>query len=89
MILFSGSSAYSKSTNYFILKEKGDTSAKMCILGIINSFGTIAIVTKGYSSILANFSYVYAIAQATQIVVGYLLGAKRISDLEKRVWGTL
>lgn len=65
--------------------------SQMCILGIINSFGTIAIVTKGYSSILANFSYVYAIAiaQATQIVVGYLLGANRINDLEKRVWSTL
>jgi putative MATE family efflux protein len=65
--------------------------SQMCILGIINSFGTIAIVTKGYSSILANFSYVYAIAiaQATQIVVGYLLGANKINDLEKRVWSTL
>ncbi|PXV85587.1 putative MATE family efflux protein [Lachnotalea glycerini] len=65
--------------------------SQICILGIINSFGTVAIVTKGYSSILANFSYVYAIAiaQATQIIVGYLLGSKRISDLEKRVWDTL
>ncbi|MFA9379235.1 MAG: MATE family efflux transporter [Lachnotalea sp.] len=65
--------------------------SQMFILGIINSFGTVAIVTKGYSSILANFSYVYAIAiaQATQIVLGYLLGTNRINDLEKRVWSSL
>lgn len=65
--------------------------SQICILGIINVFGTTATVTKGYCSILANFDYIYAIAiaQATQIVVGYLLGSKRINELEKRVWSTL
>ncbi|SFR80555.1 MATE family efflux transporter [Anaeromicropila populeti] len=65
--------------------------SQLFILGMINSFGKVMTITKGYCSILANFSYVYAIAiaQATQIIVGYLLGARRIDDLTKRVWDTL
>ena len=54
--------------------------SQMCILGIVNSFGTMVTVTKGYCSIFANLAYVYAmaIASATQIVLGYLIGAKKI-----------
>lgn len=61
--------------------------SQMCILGIINSFGTLATVTKGYCSIIANVDYVYAIAlsSATQIVLGYLIGAGMIVAIQKRV----
>lgn len=64
--------------------------SQMCILGIVNTFGTIVTVTKGYSTILANLSYVYAVAlaQATQIVLGYLIGAKMIDAIQKRVNAT-
>ena len=64
--------------------------SQMCILGIGNSFGTMVTVTKGYCSIFANLAYVYAmaIASATQIVLGYLIGAKKIDLIQKRVNAT-
>lgn len=38
----------------------------------------------------ANVAYVYsmAIAQATQIVVGYLVGAGLLNQISKKVWAT-
>lgn len=66
--------------------------SQMYILSVINAFGsTMVTATKGYCSIFANFAYVYAIAisQATQIVLGYLIGAQKIDALNKRVWSTL
>lgn len=65
--------------------------SQMMILSIINVFGTTVTSTKGYCSILANFSYIYAIAisQATQIVVGYLLGSRKIDEIGKRIWSTM
>ncbi|MEG1902121.1 MAG: MATE family efflux transporter [Clostridium sp.] len=64
--------------------------SQMCILGIVNSFGTLVTVTKGYCSIFANLSYVYAIAlaSATQIVLGYLIGSKKVDLIQKRVNAT-
>ena len=65
--------------------------SQMMILGIVNSFCTLVTVTKGYCTIFANFDYVYAmaIATATQIVLGYLIGARRLNDIQKRVNATL
>lgn len=65
--------------------------SQMCILGIVNSFGTMVTVTKGYCSIFANLAYVYAmaIASATQIVLGYLIGAKKVDLIQKRVNATM
>lgn len=65
--------------------------SQMIILGIVNSFGTLVTVTKGYCTIFANIDYVYAmaIATATQIVLGYLIGARRLDDIQKRVNATL
>ncbi len=34
--------------------------SQMIILGIVNSFGTLVTVTKGYCTIFANIDYVYA-----------------------------
>ena len=64
--------------------------SQMCILGIVNSFGMMVTVTKGYCGIFANLAYVYAmaIASATQIVLGYLIGAKKIDLIQKRVNAT-
>lgn len=64
--------------------------SQMCILGVVNSFGTLVTVTKGYCSIFANLSYVYAIAiaSATQVVLGYLIGGKHIDLIQKRVNAT-
>lgn len=65
--------------------------SQMVILSFVNMFGTMVTVTKGYCSILANFSYVYAIAlaQASQIVLGYLLGVKMLDAIEKRTYSTM
>ena len=61
------------------------------ILRFINLMGTTVIATKVYASMLANVAYVYAIAvsQATQIIVGYMLGARRYDEVNRRVWSTI
>ncbi|MGI6055309.1 MAG: MATE family efflux transporter [Clostridium sp.] len=65
--------------------------SQMIILGIVNSFGTLVTVTKGYCSIFANVDYIYAmaIATATQIVLGYLIGARQLDAIQKRVNATM
>lgn len=65
--------------------------SQICILSIINLFGTMTTVTKGYCSILANFSFVYVIAltQAAQIIMGYLIGEQLTQAIVKRTWHTV
>lgn len=65
--------------------------SQMFILKFINGFGTAIIATKVYCSMLANVAYVYsmAISQATQVVIGYLIGANRLDKVSKRVWNTI
>ena len=64
--------------------------SQIVILSFINLFGTSVINTKVYCSMLANISYLYstAIAQSTQINVGYLVGAKEYSMVSGRVGTT-
>lgn len=66
-------------------------ASQICILAIINIFGTMTTVTKGYCSILANFSYIYVIAltQAAQIILGYLIGERLTKEIVKRTWHTV
>ena len=65
--------------------------SQIFILRFINLMGTTVIATKVYASMLANVAYVYAIAvsQATQIIVGYMLGARRYDEVNRRVWSTI
>lgn len=65
--------------------------SQLVILSFINPYGTAVVNTKIYASMIANISYVYAnaIAQATQIAVGYLLGAGKKDEVTKRVWTTV
>lgn len=65
-------------------------ASQMCILSVVNWFGTWVTTTKGYCSIFANISYVYAMAigEATQVVLGYLIGSKRFELVKKRVYMT-
>ena len=65
--------------------------SQLVILSFINPYGTMVVNTKIYASMIANVSYVYAnaIAQATQIAVGYLLGAGRKDEVSRRVWTTV
>ena len=65
--------------------------SQIVILRFINLMGTTVIATKVYASMLANVAYVYAIAvaQATQIIIGYMLGARRYDEVDRRVWSTI
>ena len=62
--------------------------SQMVVLGVINTFGTYVINTKVYASMIANIAYIYtvAIAQALQVVIGYLVGADRKELIAKKVW---
>ncbi|MFI3166353.1 MAG: MATE family efflux transporter [Bacillota bacterium] len=61
--------------------------SQMVILAFINIFGTTVVATKGYCSIIANFAFLYSIAmaQATQIVVGYMIGRNEFEPIKKQV----
>ena len=65
--------------------------SQIVILRFINVMGTTVIATKVYASMLANVAYVYsmAVAQATQILIGYLLGAGKLEEVNRRVWATI
>ncbi|MBE5961698.1 MAG: MATE family efflux transporter [Lachnospiraceae bacterium] len=70
------------------LEQLSYNLSQTCIMAVINVFGTSVINTKVYSSMLANVSYVYAMAigQATQILIGYFIGAKLYDRIKKRAW---
>ena len=65
--------------------------SQIFILRFINLMGTTVIATKVYASMLANVAYVYsiAVAQATQILIGYMLGARKLGEVTRRVWSTI
>lgn len=72
-------------------QELSYSLSQMVILSFINPLGPLVIATKVYCSTLANCAYVYsmAIAQATQIVIGYMVGAGRIERIERRIFSTI
>lgn len=57
----------------------------------VNVMGIVVITTKIYAYIIAMFSYIYsqALAMATQIIVGFLIGAGDLDAVEQRVWKTI
>lgn len=61
--------------------------SQICIQAICNLLPIYVITTRVYANMFATFSYLYAsaVAQAAQIVVGYLMGARMISDADKTV----
>lgn len=65
--------------------------SQIFILRFINLMGTAVIATKVYAGIFANIAYVdtIAIAQATQILIGYLLGGRQLDEVDQRVWSTM
>ena len=60
------------------------------IMKMVNLMGLVVITTKVYVYIIATFCYMYtiALANAAQIVVGFLIGAKREEEVSRRVWMT-
>lgn len=65
--------------------------SQMVCLSIVNTLGTAIVTTKMYASLFAWFSYIYgcAVSQASQIIVGYFIGAKEYEDADKQTMGTL
>ncbi len=66
------------------------TSAQVCILRMINTFGTPVVAAGIYSKMFANLSFLYslALAQASQILVGYRIGAGEKDQVDKQVTKT-
>lgn len=65
--------------------------SQVVIMGFINLFGTTTITVKVYVSMLAMITYILtsALAQATQVMIGHMLGARQIEETDKRVWKTV
>lgn len=61
------------------------------IMKMVNIFGLAVITTKVYVYIIAMCCYVYtiAMANASQIIVGFLIGADKEEDVSGRVWHTV
>lgn len=72
-------------------QEFSYNTSQILILSFINFFGPQAITTKVYCSMMANLAYCYslAIAQATQIVLGYMVGSNQLQPVRKRVMKTV
>ena len=67
------------------------TTSQVVILRMINTFGTQVIAAGVYSKMFATVSYLYtsALAQGSQILVGYLRGAGKTEEVERQVRTTL
>ncbi|WP_295237370.1 MATE family efflux transporter [Veillonella sp.] len=61
------------------------------IMKMVNIFGIVVINTKVYAYIISMFCYMYtiALANAAQIIVGFLVGANREAEISSRVWRTM
>lgn len=64
--------------------------SQLLILTIINTMGTFVVITKSYSSMIVMFSWLYAsaVSQASQIIVGHLIGANKHEVAQKQVLRT-
>lgn len=60
------------------------------IMTFVNLFGAVSINTKVYASMFAMCSYLFssAIGQASQVIVGYLVGAGDLHHANRQVWYT-
>lgn len=65
--------------------------SQIVIMKVVNTFGTKVINTKIYAGVLATFSFVYgnALSSATQIIVGYMIGAKEYEKTHQQVMKTM
>ena len=61
------------------------------IMKMVNMLGLAVINTKVYVSVIAMLCYVYTIAlsNASQVIVGFLMGAKRQEEVTSRVWKSM
>ena len=61
------------------------------IMKMVNILGLAVINTKVYVYVIAMLCYVYtiALANASQVIVGFLVGAKRQNEVTNRVWKSM
>lgn len=66
-------------------------ATQLVIQRFVNTFGNAAITTRVYACMFAMVTYLYssAISQSSQIVVGYLIGARDLENADQRVKLTL
>ncbi len=67
------------------------TGSQLAIQTMANTFGTAVVTAKTYGTMFAMVSYLYAnaISQASQIVVGHLMGAKDEAGVKRQVRWTM
>lgn len=65
--------------------------AQLVVLSFINILGSSMVNTKIYVTLIAGFAYMFCIslANATQVVVGWMLGARRVEDASRRALSSL
>ena len=65
--------------------------SQIIILSFVNLLGTAVVATRVFCNMMANVAYVYtiAISNATQIILGYLLGGQQTDKINKRVMYTI
>lgn len=71
-------------------QEASYSLSELFILRFVNGFGTLVIATRVYCNILSQIEYIYviALAQATQILVGYLVGGRQYDHVNNRIMKT-
>ena len=64
--------------------------SQLAMMTFINMMGAVAITTKVFCSMFAMLAYLFCISigQASQVIVGYLYGAKKYNAAEARTWKT-
>lgn len=67
------------------------TGSQLAIQTMSNTFGTAVVTAKTYGTMFAMVSYLYAnaISQASQIVVGHLMGARDETGVQRQVRWTM
>lgn len=61
--------------------------AQIVIISFVNLLGAGVVNTKIYVGLIASFAYLYcnALANATQVAEGWMLGARRVDDADNRI----
>lgn len=65
--------------------------AQLVVMMFINTMGITQVNTKIYVNTVASFTYIFtfALAEATQVVEGYMIGDRKISEANRRVMRSL
>ena len=84
-----------KSSLHISVPSGGETLSyqlsQTTIMKMVNILGLAVINTKVYVYVIAMLCYVYtiALANASQVIVGFLVGAKRQNEVTNRVWKSM